>query len=1103
MMRACIAWLIFSTQVVMAADPAPSVKFIENKSQWAYPIQFAARTGGAEMVLQPGTFVYYFLDGQKLEQLHERSHYPAQRSEADLSDYNIDGYAIHVNFKGANQQSIPVPFGRSSEYYNYFLGSDSCHWASKAYAYDGVVYPAFYEGINLKVYSSGNHVKYDFVIKPNGNPSHIQIEYNGATSVRLEQGDVYVSTPLAGIIEKKPVAWQVINHKKVLVECIYQLEGNRLSFHFPSGYDPCYELVIDPLLIFSTYSGSLADNWGSTATPGERGTLYSSGVTNQFVGRSYSGEFPATAGAFQTSYGGLYDIGILKYDSTGSNLLYASYLGGERSESPHSLVMNASEELIVLGTSSSSDFPTTANAFNRTFKGGVPVAHVVYYSAGSDIVLARISKDGSTLLASTYVGGTKNDGLNTSGGHLTKNYGDELRGDVIADKLGNIYVSSVTASHNFPVTPGKYSTYRGDSTDAILFKMDASLHQIQYGLYLGGSGVDASYTLKFDANEDIYIAGGTTSKDFPVTASTYRSTLAGGADGWMAKINNAGDSIYYATFTGTSSYDQVYFIDLNEAGEVYVYGQTDGNFPITPSNVYSNANSGQFVQKFDKALKQLKFSTVFGSGRGMPDISPTAFLVNECNNLYMCGWGGELNSGYWPGSSTKGMKITSNALQSSTTGNDFYFIVLTDDGTEFLYGTYLGGNRSLTHVDGGTSRFDKNGIVYHAVCSGCNTDGKGPYSDFPTTTRAWSRTNRSLNCNNAAFKFDLSSLRARLQTNSIWFNMAGLNKICLPDKVVFQNFSTGGETFEWNFGDGTKLTRPDTTYIVHQYKVIGRYTIWLKAIDPGTCKVKDSVSTIVDVFNAEAEIQDDDEVCKGSSYTLKASGGATYAWKSADGSFQSNLPMPVVKPADTTVYYIKVTESSGCVHYDTVQLNVIPLVAPAFEMAREENCFTLPNIHVRSLTDSLAGTDRIYFDFGDGTTSDEPEADHEFEKDGTYTVKLVAVREAGSIVCASESVQTIPVYTLKIPNVITPGNGDNLNQALFIQYGKVKGKTPADYGFNTSLVIYNRWGEKVYEAADYKNDWTAEGLVSGVYFFEVTVQDHATCKSWVQVIKGN
>ncbi len=1098
-MRVLLAWLLFAARLAMATDPAPPVKFIENKNQWPSSIQFATRVQGVNMQVEPGRFVYYFLDEQKIQQIHERSHHSNHKNEADILDDQIEGYAVHVNFAGANRSAKPLPFGRSSEYYNYFIGSDSCHWASRAYAYEGFIYPSLYSGIDLEVYSSGEHVKYDLIVAPNADPTQIIVEYSGAASLQLRQGDLHVSTPLADIIEKKPVAWQLIDGRKVLVECEYQLVHNILSFHFPAGYDPCYELTIDPLLIFSTYSGSAADNWGSTATPGEKGNLYSAGVTNHYVQAVYSGVYPATAGAFQTSYGGLYDIGILKYDSAGSKMLYASYLGGSQSESPHSLVMNVNEELIVMGTTSSSNFPTTATAFDRSYNGGDGVSHVVTYNTGSDIVISRISKDGSTLLASTYIGGTKNDGLNPDGSALTKNYGDELRGDVITDVQGNIYVSSVTLSDNFPEALSKDNTYNGGSTDAIVFKMDANLSQLMFSLYLGGSGSDASHTLKLDANNDIFVAGGTTSSDFPVTTLSYQKTLAGDADGWIAKVSNTGDAIYYATYTGTSSFDQIYFLDMNEAGEIYVYGQTSGKMPITPSNVYRNANSGQFIQKFDNTLRTLKFSTVFGSGRGTPDISPTAFLVNECNNLYMSGWGGTLNRRIWKGSGTSGMRVSADALQSQTTGNDFYFIVLTDDATEFLYGTFLGGGQSQTHVDGGTSRFDKNGIVYHAVCSGC----RGPFSDFPTTPGAWSRTNRSRNCNNLAFKFDLSSLKARLQTNSVTLDMPGLNKVCMPDKIVFQNFSTGGETFEWRLGDGTVIAKTDKSMIIHQYKAIGRYTVWLKAIDPGTCKVKDSVSTIVDIFNAEATIQGDDELCMGNEYTLKASGGAIYSWASADGLFKSNAANPVVKPTDTTTYYITVTEASGCIHRDTIQLSVIPVVTPEFEMQRQENCFTLPAIHVRSLTDSLEVTDRIFFDFGDGTTSDEPETDHEYRDDGTYPVKLVAVRTIGNSVCITENIQPIPVYTLKIPNVITPGNGDDLNQALFVQYGKVKGETPSDFGFTTALVVYNRWGKKVYEAADYKNDWTADGLASGVYFFEVTVQNHATCKSWVQVIKGD
>ncbi len=426
-----LCWFVSSSAIL--ADPLPAVKFIENKNQWPAEIQFSARVPGGRMSVQPGGFSYYFLDEKKMQALHEHTHESNNESGGFVRrDQKINGIAIVVDFIGANRQVVPIPFGKSGAYYNYFLGDDSCRWASNAYAYDGILYPAVYRGVDLKVYAAGTNVKYDFVVAPGGDPGQVLVGYNGAERLEINgDGDFVVSTPFGDIIEKKPVAYQYIEGIKTYVACHYVLRGNRLSFAFDNGYDHCYELVIDPLLIFSTYSGSTADNWGSTATPGENGNLYSAGVTSLV---NAGGTFPATVGAFQVDYGGLYDIGILKYDSAGHQLLYATYLGGSESESPHSLVMNSSEELVVLGTTSSSDFPTSVGAFDRTFNGGTFAFNVIDYIHGSDIFVARISKNGDQLLGSTLVGGNQNDGLNPSFGPLTKNYGDQLRGDVITDE---------------------------------------------------------------------------------------------------------------------------------------------------------------------------------------------------------------------------------------------------------------------------------------------------------------------------------------------------------------------------------------------------------------------------------------------------------------------------------------------------------------------------------------------------------------------------------------------------------------------------------------------------------------------------------------------
>lgn len=1087
------------TGLAFTLQAQPAGRFIENKDQWPKDIDFISRIPGGRMVVGSASFKYHFLDYNKLDRLHHQGHQP--EPDGHGGDDRVRGHSVVARFVGADAGAIPVAFGRSQEYYNFYLGADPEKWGTHAYGYEGMLYTSFYPGIDLKIYATGENVKYDLIVAPNGEPSRIRIAYEGADQMYLDNGNLHIKTSLTDIIEKKPVAWQFVEGKKVFVKCVFALEDDEVTFRFPEGFDSCHELVIDPLLIFSTYSGSTADNWGSTATPGEHGNLYSAGVTEEV---DHGGSFPATAGAFQTTTAGLYDVGILKYDSLGQNLLYATYLGGNNSESPHSLVMNAAEELILLGTTSSGNFPTTEGAYQSVFQGGTSASHVVNYSAGADIVVSRFSRDGTALLASTYVGGSLNDGLNPSTGELTRNYGDQLRGDVITDASGNIYVSSVTASADlFPPGAGAQPSYQGGATDAIVFKMNSDLTQLVWGTYLGGSGTDAAHTLKLDEMNNLIVAGGTSSGNFPVTVGSFQNVYGGGVDGWIAKVAHDGAAILRATFTGTPAYDQIYFLDLNEQEEVYVYGQTAGDFPVT-EGVYNNPGSGQFVQKFTNDLSSSIFSTVFGSGRGIPDISPTAFLVNDCNNLYMAGWGGLINTmnNFWTAgnSSTLGLPTTPDAFQSTTSGSDFYFIVLTDDAKERLYATFLGGTQSRTHVDGGTSRFDKGGIVYHSVCSGCRSynaaDPDRATSDFPTTAGAWSRENRSQNCNNAAFKFDLSSLKARLQSNSVKRDMPGLSVVCIPEPILFDNFSTGGETFHWDFGDGVAVTKTDTSYVEHEYKFPGKYRVILRAIDEGTCQVVDSAFTIITVNVAESFVQDDAAVCSGDSYTLQAGGAAHYAWTSEDKNFASSEATPVVSPQDTTTYYVRMQEANGCIRKDTVRLSVVPAIHPEFEWQKLPDCLARPRIAVRNLTDSLQGSDRLFFDFGDGVTTDNGEDEHFFEKDGVYDIRLVTQREF----CIYESLVSVPVFEMFIPNVITPGQPQH-NDVFTIRYGETDGVTPGDYGFSVSLSIYNRWGRLVYQADDYQYDWSGEGLAPGVYFYEVTVEGHATCKSWLQVVR--
>ena len=478
-------------------------------------------------------------------------------------------------------------------------------------------------------------------------------------------------------------------------------------------------------------------------------------------------------------------------------------------------------------------------------------------------------------------------------------------------------------------------------TDGLIVKLAPDLSSIVWSSYVGGSGFDAAYSIKFDNNKNLVLAGGTTSANFPVTAGSYQTVFNGIVDGWIARLAADGSAIMNATFTGTVSFDQVYFVDLNANGNVFCYGQTAGHMPIT-SGVYRNVNSGQFLQKFSSDLSALEFSTVFGSGSTsglvIPNISPTAFLVNDCNNIYMAGWGGFVNSsiqtGFWQ-STTNGMPITNDAYQKTTSGSDFYFMVLNGDATELVYSTYLGGNSSKTHVDGGTSRFDKYGIVYHAVCSGCqfgNSTGS-QLQIFQPQPNAKSRLNRSSNCNNAAFKFDLSSLRAMFDTNNLALTMPGFNNVCYPDSIVFQNLSTGGKTITWDFDDGTIVVQQNTDprWLIHQYQQAGQYRVKLKITDLSTCSQTDSITKVINYFKPNITVGEDTTVCEGTSFQLTANGGVNYRWTSEDGTFSSSQQSPIVQPTKATTYFVTVVDANGCSKKDTLTVAITPNVHAAFQ----------------------------------------------------------------------------------------------------------------------------------------------------------------------------
>ena len=1273
-MRRQIVFVLLALYVLvpfMVQAAPPGIVFMENKGQWPSNVFFKNSLGHGSAFFEKNRILFSFIDAASLgHPSHSHNPYEAQNQhEISIHDgtEKVTSHSYYLNFLNSIEPECIEGKEPGTAKVNFIRGNDPDDWISQANTYASILYGGIYEDVDLVFYQYQDYLKYDITVYPGGNADEIALQYEATHNVSLKEGNLIVETEVGYMTELKPYAYQVIEGQVHEVKCVYKLKDGIVGFGFPRGYDNCYDLVIDPLLIFSTYSGSTYDNWGNTASYDQSGNLYSGGmVTTLSGGNSY----PVTTGVHQESFGGgVWDVGLLKYDSSGRNLLYATYLGGNGTETPQSIVVADDGSLLILGATSSVDFPVT-NA--SMFKGGTDIIPLggVRYDTGADMFVSKLSPDGSTLIASTYLGGSENDAINFIAGDLNavngssnirvesplaRNYGDQLRGDIFVDALDNVYIASSSLSEDFLMGSNILNTFHGGNLDAIVVKLSPDL-DVSWARFLGGTGDEAAYSIKLNSLDEIVVAGGTTSFDFSDLNSGWQGTLSGNVDGWIYKIAPDGSLVNEGTFLGTPAYDQAYFIDLDTADNIFVYGQTQGAYPVS-AGVFNEPNGGQFLQKFNSDLTQSLFSTRFGSGGNTPDISPTAFLVNECDNIYLAGWGGATNAptinvGFnqratrnFVGGNTFGLRTSVDAFDAITFGNDFYLMVLSGNAERFLYGTFFGGTTSNTHVDGGTSRFDKSGVVYHAVCAGCG----GDRNDFPATPNAWSGSNLSSNCNNASFKFDLASLKADFNTNSLDFDDPGVSVICLGEPLVLQNRSIGGRIYDWDFGDGTDITRPDTTFIVHNYSAEGTYIIRLRAFDPNTCISEDFAFKTVEVLATDFVLMDDAEICFGEEIRLEARGATSYHWVSADGTFTSSDQNPVVKPGMDTRYYVTFREapcevvdsldvkvlalleadfntnsldfdapgvssvclgeplvfenfSRGGIQYDwnfgdgtdttrmdsdfithqyasggvylvrlrafdpttctsenfafktvevvdpefsllddveicfgdeirleargatsyawrssdgtftsvernpvvrpeedtryyitfrtalcdemdSVDVRVVPEVAVGFTVSRNFDCWTEPSIE---LTNTMTDPDaQFIWDLGDGNTSTEETLVYNYEEAGEFVVRLKAVREF----CTYEARETVDISRIAVPNVLTPSvPGDN-DTFVILAPSKV------------SLKIFNRSGRAIYENDDYRNEWAGEGQAAGVYYYEANMENEATCKGWVHLIK--
>ena len=980
------------------------LKFLQNLSQWEPEVRFRADLPGGQAFLLDQSFVFCYQHPEDIQTMDALFHAADPEQQRKANSMQVRQHAYQMTFE---QAGIPAFEGldKTDGYYNFFVGNDRSKWAKWVPAFEGVKYQGLYPGIDLQVYSEGGNFKYEFHLQPGADPASIAMRYDHLENIKIKKGNLVLQTSVNEIIEQRPYAYQIVGGKPVEVRCEYVLQDNRVAFHFPRGYDRKVELIIDPVVIASTHSGSTATIYGHTATYDQAGNVFSAGA-----GFSPGG-LPITMGAFQSVYGGGREYCVNKYNPTGSSLIFATYIGGMMDDLPHSMVTNINGDLYVLGSTSSLNYPTSTGAYQTASGGGV------------DIGITKLDPTGTILLGSTYVGGSASDGQNS----IYVNYGDSYRGEIVVDPLDNVYIASMTSSTNFPTTGGAWQGTNGGMQNGVLFKLNSSLTALGFSTYMGGTGQDAAYGVIPDNQGGAYVTGSVSSQVFPNNlGSAYPNYRGGLSDAFLAHFNSAASVLQDVTYFGTGGRDQGFFIEEDRDGYIYVYGQTDSALGATPG-VYSGPSTGMFIAKFSDTLGVHLFTSNFGN------VAPTAFLVDNCGYIYCAGHGGL-------GSPSGSFDVSPNAIQATPAG--FYILVLEPNATALNFGTYYGGSGS--HVDGGTSRFDKRGFVYEATCTS---------SGFPTLPTAYATTNLS--------SWDVTVFKIDFQVNTIIAQAAAspATSGCAPLTVNFINTSVG-QSFEWDFRDGSAV---DTAFQPsHTFMNPGLYRVRLVAYDSTACVPYDTAFLQIQVLPPQVAATFTDSVdCATQTVFTTNTGtpGVVNQWSMGDGAIYNNLQNVSHTYAASGTYTITfIVTDTACNSADTTTSTVFVsnnVTAVAAVTPNDSGCAPF----TASFTNSGNGNSYLWdFDDGSGTVTTAAPT-HTFVNPGTYNVRHYAIDSSTCNIVDSVTivitVSPVPVAMVPPDYIVCNGSTTQLSASGgdFYEWQPAAGMVPSNTVPNPTVTI--------------------------------------------------
>ncbi|MCF6154499.1 MAG: hypothetical protein E3K36_04440 [Candidatus Brocadia sp.] len=777
--------------------------FITNEGQTNERVMFYASTfGGTVFVTKDGEIVYalpHRKNAGESDDVHHYSPRPDSSEQTDPLHKRKQGTAEAKHEKGGKGVvlkeeiiggSIDTIKGEKKDIstVNDFRGNDPSKWKTNIPTYEIVTLGEVYKGIELKLKAYGNNVEKLFYVKPGADPGVIRLKLSGVQALRVnEEGQLEAETALGTVKFTKPIVYQESKvpspstkesissaplagkdeggpgHRQY-IESTYVVIGNEYSFKL-GDYDRTRGVVIDPLLTSTCLGGSggFGYDFGNTLKTDINGYIY-------IAGNTWSSNFPTSIGAYDNfiNYSSS-EAFVSKFSGDLATLLASTYLGGSDWDSLSSLAIDGNGNIFVVGETRSLDFPTTNEAYDSSYNGGGYYDDKGEYYEEGDAFVSKLDGNLTSLLASTYLGGSASDGAfsiginsdgniyvagwtsssdfpttpgayDTSFGGYSNAFLSKLNGDLTSllastylgsgyeegnsiaiDAGGNIYVTGLTLSSDFPTTTGAYDTSfnSSGSTDAFVSKFSADLTDLLASTYLGGLGDDSGNSIAIGPDGNIYVAGTTRSSDFPTSSGVYDTNYNGGNyDAFVSKFSADLTDLPASTYLGGLGDDSGNSIAIGPDGNIYVAGTTGSSDFPTSSGVYdTNYNGGNydaFVSKFSADLTDLPASTYLG---GLGDDSGNSIAIGPDGNIYVAGYTESLD-----------FPTTPSAYDSSYNGaTDVFVSRFNSDLSNILSSTYLGG--STGYDTGNSIAIDKSGHIY---VTGWTTS-----SDFPTTTGAY------------------------------------------------------------------------------------------------------------------------------------------------------------------------------------------------------------------------------------------------------------------------------------------------------------------------------------------------------------------------------